>query len=84
MSNNIAYESPNSSHLDEYIRLDFSARYKFNIRKAKGELGISFWNVLNRKNVINVFYRQNDNNEIEQVTQNALGFTPNLSLRLKF
>lgn len=80
----IEYEQPNSSRLDDYIRLDISAKYNFNFKKVKGELGISVWNILDRKNVINVFYRQNVNKEIEQVTQNALGFTPNLSLRLRF
>jgi hypothetical protein len=80
----IVYEAANQSRLEDYIRLDISAKYKFNFKNVKGELGVSVWNILNQKNVINVFYRQNDNKEIEQVTQNALEFTPNMSLRLKF
>ncbi len=83
-NNEIVYAQANSSRLEDYIRLDISAKYHFNFMKLKGELGVSFWNILNRKNVINVFYKQNAKKEIEQITQNALEFTPNMSLRLKF
>lgn len=82
--NELVYESPNSSLLEDYIRLDISAKYHFNIRDVKGELGVSAWNVLNRTNLINVYYQQNHNREIERVTQNALRFTPNISLRFRF
>ena len=82
--NEILYEAPNSSRLDEYFRLDVSAKYHFKLKKVKGEMGFSVWNVMNRDNVINIYFRKNENNEIEQVTQNALGITPNVSLRLRF
>ena len=80
----IIYEEPNSSRLDDYIRLDISARYNFNIKNVKGEIGVSFWNILNRKNVINTYYIRNDSNEIEEVIQYALKFTPNMNLRFIF
>lgn len=79
----IVYAEPNSSRLNNYIRFDISAQYKFKFHRIKGKVGVSFWNLLDRENVINVFYRPNDNNGIEPVTQNALGFTPNLNLRIK-
>jgi hypothetical protein len=82
-NNDIVYEAPNSSRLDNFIRLDFSAKYKFHIRKMEGQLGASVWNVLNRKNVINIYYVRN-NNTIEQIDQHALGITPNVNVRLLF
>ncbi|PLX22641.1 MAG: TonB-dependent receptor, partial [Salinivirgaceae bacterium] len=80
----IIYEDPNSSRLRDYVRLDVSGKYNFIVKKIKGELGLSIWNVLNRKNDINIFYQRNDNNEIEKIVQHALQFTPNLSFRLFF
>jgi hypothetical protein len=80
----INYEEPNSSRLDNYIRLDISAKYNFNIRNVKGELGVSVWNILNRENDINIFYQRNDDYEIEEITQHALEITPNINLRLNF
>lgn len=80
----IIYEEANSSRLDDYIRLDISARYNFNIKTIKAEVGLSFWNILNRNNVINTYYLRNDSNEIEEVIQYALRFTPNLNLRFNF
>lgn len=84
ISNEIIYEEPNTSRLSDFVRLDISAKYKFNIQKVKGELGVSVWNVLNRQNEINIFYQRNDNNEIEQITQHALRITPNVNLRFRF
>lgn len=83
-SNEIFYEAPNTSRLSDFVRLDISAKYKFNIKKVKGVIGVSVWNVLNKQNEINVFYYRNDNNEIEQVTQHALRITPNVNLRFRF
>ncbi len=79
----IIYEYPNSSRLDNFIRLDVSSKYNFHIKKVNGQFGVSVWNVLNRKNIINIYYVRN-NNGIEQVKQQALGITPNLNLRLSF
>lgn len=80
----IIYEEPNNSRLNDYIRLNISAKYNFNIKNVNGEFGVSIWNVLNRANDINIFYQRNDNNEIEQITQHALHTTPNVNLRLRF
>jgi hypothetical protein len=82
--NEIVYEEANSSRLRDYARLDVSAKYTFRIKTIKAELGASVWNILNRKNIYNVFYLVNSNNEIEKITQNTLGITPNVSLRVGF
>ncbi|MDX1314738.1 MAG: TonB-dependent receptor, partial [Eudoraea sp.] len=80
----IVYEGPNSSRLEDYIRLDISATYNFNVKKVKGEFGLSLWNILNRENVINTYYVRNDKDEIEEVALHALRFTPNVNLRFYF
>ncbi len=80
----ILYETPNSSRLDDFIRLDVSLRYTFNIKKVKGRIGFSVWNVLNHENVFNRYYYVNDLDEIEEITQHALGITPNVNLRVWF
>ena len=80
----INYENPNSSRLNDYMRLDVSAKYIFNLRKVQGEIGVSVWNILNRENDINIFYQRNNQDEIEQVIQHALRTTPNINLRLRF
>lgn len=80
--NDIVYEAPNSSRLRDYARLDISARYTFELKEAKAEIGISIWNLLNRDNIYNIYYQVNQDNEIEKVTQYTLGFTPNVSLRV--
>lgn len=78
------YESSNSSRLQDYIRLDISVKYNFHFNEIKGELGVSVWNILDQKNIINVYYLQDDNMKIEKVSQNALMFTPNFNLRFRF
>ncbi len=78
----INYEMANSSRLKDYMRMDISAKYNFNIGKLKGECGFTIWNVLNHDNLIKRYYQKNELNEIEEITQNALDITPNVNLRL--
>ena len=83
IDNSINYSLPNSSRLDDYLRVDISANYKFNIRKYEAEIGVSVWNVLDRKNTINTYYVLNDST-ISKIENTSLGLTPNASFRLKF
>jgi hypothetical protein len=81
----ITYQSPNSSSLSDYLRADCSTTYQFNLTaKSKASLGISVWNILNKKNVINTYYSLNDENEVTKVDIYSLGITPNISLRVNF
>ncbi|WP_298791372.1 carboxypeptidase-like regulatory domain-containing protein [uncultured Allomuricauda sp.] len=81
----INYKSPNGNRLPEYLRVDASAIYKFDIgRNVKANAGISVLNVTNRKNSLNKYYRVNEDNEIEAVENISLGFTPNISFRVHF
>ncbi len=81
----INYKSPNSSRLPEYIRVDASAIYKFNMgRNIKANMGVSILNMTNRKNSLNKYYQVSEDNEIEAVESISLGITPNVSFRVHF
>jgi len=83
--NTINYKEPNGSRLPEYIRADVSANYSFNLgNKSKATVGVSILNVLNRKNILNTYYRVTPENEIETVESISLGITPNASFRVRF
>jgi len=82
---NLNFDSPNAQNIDDYIRFDVSGTYDFKIgKKANAFVGVSVWNLLNTDNVVNHFFRLNDQNEIEEVDEFALGFTPNVSFRITF
>jgi len=83
--NQINYEEPNSSRLPEYLRADASAIYNFKLGPViKASAGISILNFTDRENVLNTFYRLNDNNEIETIENVSLGLTPNINFRVRF
>ncbi|WP_223826737.1 carboxypeptidase-like regulatory domain-containing protein [Flagellimonas sp. S3867] len=85
VNGDINYWKANSDELDDYLRLDFSAIYKAKIgKKTSLRTGISIWNLLNRANPINTFFRVNPQNDAQQILQQSLGITPNASLRLLF
>ena len=80
----VNYGATNTSNLKDYLRLDISAIYNFKLSdKARANLGISVWNILNKENEINNFYRVKDENIMETI-QNSLGLTPNAVFRVYF
>ena len=80
----INYGRTNKASLKDYLRLDASVIYDFRINQnTKLNAGLSVWNVLDRKNELNNFYRVNGDEPIETL-QNSLGFTPNAVLRIDF
>ena len=82
--NEVNFGPTNASNLNEYLRLDVSAIYDFDLsKKAKANFGISFWNVLDKRNEINSFYRVN-NETLNEIIQRSLGFAPNAVLRVYF
>lgn len=84
-NNTINYGSPNSSRLPDYLRLDLSAVYHLRVGQvSQVQLGLSVWNVMDRENIINAFYRLNESGEPERIEQTSLGITPNALLRLHF
>ena len=78
------YQPTNSARLTDYLRLDASVLYEFKVGKAKGNLGMSVWNVLDEQNELSNYYRINNNNMAEEFIQTSLGLTPNALLRFYF
>ncbi|WP_179315596.1 TonB-dependent receptor plug domain-containing protein [Winogradskyella undariae] len=84
-STTIEYKTPNSSRLDDYFRTDISAIYDFSISEGvQAELGASVWNIFNQTNIINRYYNINSDEEIKEINNQSLQFTPNLSFRINF
>lgn len=81
----IRFAMPNSSILPAYFRLDLSSSYEFILhKKSILQLGISFWNLTNRRNVLQRYYVKTDENDFLAVDQNGLRFLPNFNLRYIF
>ncbi len=79
------FAAPNNSNIKDYLRVDLSATYEFKLsKKTNAFVGASIWNLFDTENVINHFFRLDDEQEIEEVDEFALGFTPNLSFRIIF
>ena len=80
----IQYEPTNSSRLKDYLRIDVSSVYQFNITpRIQANAGVSIWNLFNQKNVISNFYRVREG-QIEQGNKSALAFTPNAVFSILF
>lgn len=83
-NNGLNYNSPNSSHLTDYIRFDISGTYDFSLGKnTMGELGISIWNLLNNDNVVNQYFLLSEDTP-NTLRERALRFTPNLSFKIRY
>ena len=81
----INFDDANNTRLQDYLRLDMSAIYKFRlIHGLNSKIGASLWNVLNRENAINDYYRIGLDNSPNQFTRFALGTTLNVMVRLNF
>lgn len=84
-ANFINYTSPNSSNIDDYIRTDLSATYKFKFTNTSNAIiGFSIWNLLDRTNTINTYYTIDNSETISRVEHQSLGITPNITFRVKF
>lgn len=84
IGNNINYNPPNSSNLKDYFRADFSATYRLKLSETTNAVaGISLWNLTNQENIINSYYKLEDD-EVIRIDNTSLGLTPNASLRVSF
>ncbi len=81
----INYQDPNNETLTDYIRWDASATFSFKFaKKTKGLIGLSLWNILNQGNIVNNYYQINAENNVEEIKQSGLEFTPNVVFRINF
>ena len=81
----VNYAAANAGRLRDYLRADISGRYEFDWGKTrKVQVGMSVWNLLNRDNTLNTYYRATSPSEATAFVQSALGITPNASVRVLF
>lgn len=87
----IIYDKINNERLPSYHRLDFSTTYKFNFspkEKWKGKIGLSIFNIYNKKNILSKTYEvgftSSGNNVLRELEKTSLGITPNLIFRVEF
>jgi hypothetical protein len=80
----ITYNNPNSGRLNDYFQINFSASQNWDLNsKTKLQIGVSILNILNKKNILNRYYRVNTtNNSVESIDTYSLERTPNLSIKL--
>ncbi|MFS4418047.1 TonB-dependent receptor [Maribacter sp. 2307ULW6-5] len=85
VGNSINFGEANSVRLRDYLRLDASMLYKFQLSQGlRTELGASVWNLTNRENTINNFYRVGAANQADEFSRFSLGLTTNFMLRVYF
>ncbi|MEG9327718.1 carboxypeptidase-like regulatory domain-containing protein [Salinimicrobium catena] len=83
----VNYATPNAAVLPSFFRVDLSSSYKMEFENSGTlTIGLGIQNLLDRKNIINRYYRVNENSpqEAVEVNNTSLGFTPNASLRFSF
>ena len=81
----VNYDLTNKGRLDDYMRVDLSAIYQLDLgNRTKANIGLSIWNLLDKENTINNFYRTNELGVMDEVLQNSLGITPNAVFRVYF
>ncbi|WP_369999568.1 carboxypeptidase-like regulatory domain-containing protein [Winogradskyella sp.] len=83
----VNYDTPNSKNLDDFMRLDASMNYSFNLTdKVRTSIRMGIINLLDRENSINTYYEvdPNDSNRAIEVKNKSLGLTPNISVRCIF
>jgi len=92
LEGDIEFGPINSRQLPNYHRLDASAQYRFQLSSKKTHsaiVGVSLQNSYARQVPLSIFYRVDDNpltglEEIDQLEQLSLGFTPNFLVRFNF
>ncbi|MDT0556087.1 TonB-dependent receptor plug domain-containing protein [Patiriisocius hiemis] len=85
----IIYDTPNNSRLEDYIRLDFSGEYVWDISKyTKAKINVALLNVLNKQNILNrrfaILEDENGESQINTIEETSLGVTPNISIQVLF
>jgi len=84
IDDNVNFDEANNERLLDYIRIDASAIYSFKISNAlRSEIGASIWNMTNRENAINDYYRVN-NDIVNKFSRFSLTLTTNVVVRLYF
>ncbi|WP_299223340.1 TonB-dependent receptor [uncultured Psychroserpens sp.] len=85
LDENVNFDDANNERLLDYLRIDASAIYKFKISNTlRSEIGASIWNISNRENAINNYYRISENDTVNTFSRSSLGLTTNAVFRIYF
>ena len=89
----LAFDRLNTERLPNTIRLDVSATYAFGKRNKKWKIGLSFFNLLNRKNLLDIDFVPSDiyddngeriGAELQKLNRLASGIAPNFFLHYEW
>lgn len=85
VDDNVNFDQVNNERLLDYLRIDASAIYKFKISNTfRSEIGASIWNISNRENAINNYYRINENGTVDRFSRFSLELSTNAVVRIYF
>ncbi|MDE0598355.1 MAG: TonB-dependent receptor, partial [Dokdonia donghaensis] len=85
VDDDVNFDRANNERLFDYLRVDASAIYKFKLSDTfRSEIGASVWNVSNRENAINNYYRMNEVDTVDKFSRFSLDLTTNAVVRLYF
>ncbi|MCB0398344.1 MAG: TonB-dependent receptor [Winogradskyella sp.] len=85
VNDDVNFDAANGERLLDYLRIDASAIYKFKINnRFRSEIGASIWNISNRENSINDYYRVSETNTVNKFSRFSLGLTTNAVFRVYF
>ncbi|WP_091424595.1 TonB-dependent receptor [Formosa sp. Hel1_31_208] len=84
INDNVNFDVVNNQRLQDYLRIDASALYKFKISNTfRSEVGASIWNISNKENPINNYYRVINDHPVK-FSRFSLGVTTNVIFRVFF
>lgn len=85
IDDDVNFDKANNERLLDYLRIDASAIYKFKISNTlRSEIGASIWNISNRENAINNYFRVNESDTVNGFSRFSLGLTTNAVIRIYF
>ncbi|MFO7744079.1 MAG: TonB-dependent receptor plug domain-containing protein, partial [Psychroflexus sp.] len=76
---------PNESNLEDYLQINFTATYQFQLSNSSIKTGFSILNLFNTSNITQQFFRlDNSNTSVENVRIKSLELTPNAFISFQF
>ncbi|NEV93807.1 TonB-dependent receptor plug domain-containing protein [Psychroflexus sp. YR1-1] len=81
----VNFLSPNEQNLEDYLQINFTASYQFQLDNSSIKAGFSILNLFNTDNLTQQFFRLDDTNaDLENVRIRSLELTPNAFISLHF
>lgn len=81
----VNFKFPNASNLEDYLQINFTATYQFQLSNSSIKTGLSILNLFNSNNLTQQFFRLDDSNtSVENVRIRSLELTPNAFISIQF